>query len=418
MDSAAMRRGRARGFWALILCCAMAAVAGAQERYRAWGTFRPGISEIDLDEMTEILTLTAEQQDIVTGLLAGYEQAFTAGAEATRVKMSDVNDQVRNAASNDVYMQVQAQKVIIEDEWTAQASQLEADFFESVRALLSPDQTDRWEEYERTRRRRMSLRLGARFPGDNIDLIALVSGLELPAARYAELEPLLDSYAIELDQSLRGRNEAFEEAITAMRGSAGTGSPLTNQRELLARADQYRVQIQQLNARTLEQIAGMLTPEEEEAFRRAYLEEAYPAIYRESAVERYLETIRRLPDLTDDQRQQLDAIEREFNREMGALNARAVELERQREVEMREMIADAAGGNEPNFVSGGGRSETSKAIAQIRMKRGAYESETLDRLVAVLTPQQQEVAPRGAAWERDARDDGDDDGDDDENPDD
>ena len=74
-----------------------------------------------------------------------------------------------------------------------------------------------------------------------------------------------------------------------------------------------RVQVRRVQDEFVVHIAEALPGEFSGRFRNAALAEGYPRAFRPTPIPRLLESIRTLPDLTDDQKAQLDEIEVEFD---------------------------------------------------------------------------------------------------------
>ncbi len=373
--------------FALALPLLLAAPAKAQFGGAAGfaDAFRPDFLERDMPLFVEHLRLEDWQRPIVEMLLLDYTHSFEAGIEQVKNQMKD-SQAVLSRIEPDKVMEAILEPI---SRWDAERRVLRDEFLLNIKGTLSADQIARWPRFERTLRREKELPKGE-IHGESVDLYSLFRSQRLPYEIEETIDPLLEQYEVELDAALDGRRQRIDslqdgikDAMASMDFDAG-----------LAATDsimQARVVVRNVQDRWIEQIAEALPAPHSETFRRNALERGYPKAFRPTAIPRLLESVRQLPDLSDEQIASLDAIEAEFNVSLSSIENRIVETIR------REQPAEARRKVERMIARRNGEAINREPSPEDRIiaEKNDLVDETRRRILAILTPEQTGDLPGG-----------------------
>lgn len=349
--------------------------------------FRPEFLERDMPLFVEHLRLEDWQRPIVEMLLQDYSQSFEAGIELVKNEMRDAQAVMGRAQPDDVM------KIILEpiSRWDVERRGLRDEFLLNVKAQLSGDQIARWPRFERTLRREKELPKGE-LHGESVDLYSMFRSLRLPYEIEEAVDPLLAQYELELDTALEARRvridslqEGIKDAMAAMDFDAGLSAT--------DRIMETRIAVRNVQDAWIERIAEALPDPHADTFRRNALERGYPKAFRPTAIPRLLESVRQIPDLTDDQTSQLDTIESDFDASLASLETRIVDtIRREQPGEARRKVERMIERRNGNTV----RREPNAEDKLIAEKNDLVDA-TRRRILAVLTPEQTGQLPGGVS---------------------
>lgn len=347
--------------------------------------FRPEFLERDMPLFVEHLRLEDWQRPIVEMLLQDYAHSFEAGIEQVKNQMKDSQAVIGRTQPEDVM------EIILEPitRWDTERRILRDEFLLNVKAQLSGDQIARWPRFERTLRREKELPKGE-LHGESVDLYSLFRSMRLPYEVEESVDPLLEQYELELDSVLDARRtridslqDGIKDAMASMDFDAGLAAT--------DRIMETRVAVRNVQDAWIERIAEALPEPHGATFRRNALERGYPKAFRPTAIPRLLESVRELPDLTDAQRSQLDAIEAEFDASLDRIETSIIEtIRREQPGEARRKVERMIERRNGNTI----RREPSAEDKLIAEKNDLVD-ETRKRILAVLTPEQTGSLPGG-----------------------
>jgi len=347
--------------------------------------FRPDFLDRDMPLFVEHLRLEDWQRPIVEMLLLDYSQSFEAGIERVKNEMRD-SQAVLSRIDPDKVMEVILEPIA---RWDGERRGLREDFLLNIKGTLSADQMARWPRFERTLRREKELPKGE-LHGESVDLYSLFRSLRLPYEIEEPVDALLEQYELELDAALDARRqridslqEGIKEAMASMDFDAG-----------LAATDsimQTRVAVRNVQDRWIETIAEALPSPHAETFRRNALERGYPKAFRPTAIPRLLESVRQVPDLTDDQIARIDEIEAQFDISLALVEGRIVDAIR------REQPGESRRKVERMIARRNGESVTRQPSPEDKIiaEKNDLVDETRRQILAVLTPEQTGELPGG-----------------------
>ncbi|MFG0328673.1 MAG: hypothetical protein ACF8PN_02135 [Phycisphaerales bacterium] len=372
-----------------------AARAQSARMHRIWGVHNPTVTMDDLDDMRRTLELSEVQDEIVESLISGYLDAFRSAKQ--------MMDDERRAAQQEAYGKeggdaaawraVAQELTAIKDRWTDQAIGLESALFDDVQRVLTPEQTTRWPEFERERRRRTTLTLNGQFGTERVDVFELVEGVPLTGVEQDAIANLLDAYAGELDGLLRARNALVEERYELIANDTRDLAVLQARDSEIA---QRSWAIAELNQRWMERIAGELGTENAQRLRQAFLIAAYPSIFRETRAEAYINHVLGLADLTPEQRAAIEAIKSDYLAQLAPINQRLTQVEDENERERLEFKVSRGERRAPRPD----RAERSTETRDLWNRRHALENSTIDRVFALLSAEQQMESPKNAVYQK------------------
>jgi hypothetical protein len=326
---------------------------------------QPDFLRRDLRMLSDTLGLAEDQHFILEAIFDDYEAAFTEAARdaASRARPSR-GDEARSQAvaeyrrrSREIMQEVQRgggvgastdpaaqadeldrrlaelrRELGLDDQpgasddgsaeaaraWKLENDRLTAEFTERVKSILTPEQMGRWPALERRLTRARTLDDGV-LSGERIDLVSIVTALELDAPAAAALAPLLEQYELELHDALLAR-----EAVRA--AQADPREPRSAERIM-----ERSVTVRSVNDAFSQRIAAGLSDDARGRFMDAVHEQGFPRIFRDTATGRLFEDALRLTALTDEQRGQVLALQTSYLGELKAINVLLVDLLRQSE---------------------------------------------------------------------------------------
>ncbi|MBL1216734.1 MAG: hypothetical protein D8M59_04485 [Planctomycetes bacterium] len=385
------------------MLCQWAVPAQAQP-YGGRVRYRPTVTLEDLESMHALFDTDESQDMLIRSLYDGFQLAFNDGASRTKKDIAELLQQAREDPNRaEAYRRLGPLRADIEEQWASEAAELEESFFSDVKALLSEEQAESWPKYERDRRRRTLLhRSPGRYSGETVDLIRILTSLELEDEALEPVNGLVDQYAEELDRKLQEREDlaAKLRGSTATVGAAPGPGGGDNPSERLRQRDDLdrkRRDLRDLNHRYMDLMAGALSPEDGKRFRRLFLEQCYVSIYRTTQADMYIEQVAKVEDLSEEQSQQIADISQRYTARLNDIRRQMVELQNQRE--NAEAPSTSVRGTttttSPPPRNSGGLSEQQQERWRVLWEdQRTLVSDTVDELFEVLTPEQQEATPK------------------------
>jgi len=363
----------------------------------------PLIKAAEVRDIIKALSLDAPTGDLVRSLHEGYVTVYTAAATERRDRIQTLMKQVQDSGD---WMTVGVEMQEIEKNWMKRRQDLGADFFENVKAILAPDQLAKWPAYERNRRRRTQLHVGAFFAGEGVDVIELLDELKLEEPQYAAVAPIVESYAIELDGLLQQRIRAAEDVRNIDYMDPGAQGSMFDKFERILGV---RRQIRDANRKHMQIIATSIPGPAGEQLTRTFHAKCYPRIYGPTQADSFLETVLALEDLSTQQRGGVEGIAAMYRDQAAAANQQLAQLMARHEDSIEEslkgqnMMILAMVGGMSAYADEGTQPEQAPFDAKdllmdeeqekrqddlYRQKRG-YIIAAIDQVWAVLSPTQQ-----------------------------
>jgi hypothetical protein len=348
------------------------------------GGFEPSITSRDMDRFGQILAFDAEQKEVVNTLLEAYQQNFTTAAKAIRDKMEAVREEFRETQDPSVWESFGTEM----QKFRSKSQEMETGLFNDIKAVLTPQQAEQWPHIERTHRRERTIGRGL-MSGERVDVIRIIDDLKLTDEQKAPLATVLDQYETDLDRELVTRNAVQEEAIGQFQQMFRGGGDQDAIQKLWDRGREASMRVRDVNNRYARQVEPMLPEDKRAEFAAQVQRESFPMIYRPSYATRIVDTAAGFEDLDENQKAAIATIKESFGRQLDSINKQMEDAWKKREesITPQDMMR--------GFGRGGGGDDQTETL---RDQRRTLETETIDKVRALLTPEQAAKLP-----ERDAR---------------
>lgn len=324
---------------ALAMTAGMLITAPAQAQYGQAANFaevlNPEIFRRDLQLIQEGLDLDEAQSAILESIYFQYEDAFENGKQSMLQRFQEMREELQTSDRERV---LQLVFTPFED-WARDRAALREDFIADVQVILNDEQMAAWPAFYREFTRAKALPHG-QFAGERLNLFRMVEEMDLPMNVRRSLEPVLESYGVELHEALERREQAIRrgqaEVIEAMRTQNEDLSAQSSLREIGA-----RVGVRNVNDKYIETIADRLPDEYGPKFRRKALEEGYPRAYRPTAAEQVFEAALELDGLSPETLNAIRELQTQFLMEIETINRRLLQKMRDFEPKRAEHRAKA-----------------------------------------------------------------------------
>ena len=342
--------------------------------------FEAPVNSRELDKYSKILELDADQNEALSALLEAHQQEFAEAAKPAREKFETLREQAREARDPSVWREMGAQMEV----FGKARQKMEASFFSDFRSVLTSAQSERFPKIERQRRREQTIGRGL-MSGERLDLIRTVEDLKLPEAETATVMPTLDLYEADLDRELAARNAVYEESQSKIREMFEAGN-MDEMQKVLEKGREASKRVRDVNRRYARQLETTLPTEAQAKFAEQVRRESFPMVYRPTQAGRALDAVKGFTDLDDTQGTALTSLKESYERELGALNKQLEQatLDREESITAQDLMSRGFGG----FGGEDG------PAGELRQKRRDLDSTTMDKLRALLTPEQVEKLPR------------------------
>lgn len=203
---------------------------------------------------------------------------------------------------------------------------LAEEFRSNVQAVLSEEQYSRWSQVDAAIRR-SRLSVGATLPGEGIDVIGLANGLlEAQERNGRDFIAASEEYSAALDPLLSRRTELLD----AIRIAASTGGSPESIRARMDEVAPVRIAIRDLNERTLEHLASLLSVERGARLRDQMLRITYPSVFSAGEAETLVRRAREEVGTDPEDQSRIDVISEALESRLLEARARAIQAVRMR----------------------------------------------------------------------------------------
>jgi Spy/CpxP family protein refolding chaperone len=279
--------------------------------------FGAGVSARDIEQFEKILDLTDDQQELVDALFEGYQQETRAKTEEIREAFRQAREQ---ADADGGGWEQMAERMA---SFRAERDKMDAAFLTDVQSVLTPEQGDLWPKAERAHRRSRHLARGF-IRGERVDLINVIDGMELDSDAAAQIQPILDSYEVELDRQLVKRVEIYENGFREM-GELRRAGEMDKLQDLMDKGREASLRVSDVNDRFARQIGGALPEGVRVAFTSKVRQTAYPDVFRAGNARNAITAALGFADLTPEQAEQIGTLSVSFDRKVDTVNAKLVD---------------------------------------------------------------------------------------------
>lgn len=342
--------------------------------------FEPPVSSRDLDKYAKQLGLDKEQTEVLTSLLEASQQEFNEAAKTAREQMEKLREEAREARDPEVWREMGAQM----ETFRKARQKMEDTFFSDFKDILTEEQAAKFPKIERQRRREQTIGRGL-MSGERVDLIRTVEELNLTPDQAAPLQPTLDLYEADLDRELTARNAVYEESQGKIREMFEAGN-MDDMQKVLEKGREASKRVRDVNRRYARQLESMLPAEAQAKFTEQVRRESFPMVYRPTQAGRAIDAAKAFTDIDETQKSALATLSENYTRELGSLNKQLEQatLDREENITAQDLMSRGFGG----------RGGDEGPMGELREKRRDLDSTTMDKLRALLTPEQVEKLPR------------------------
>ncbi len=385
-----------RGVAALLAALMLGAPAALGQDGIAWGDLRRARYATDhVNLMTTFLNLSDDQKVLVSAFLRDYAAVYAEiRAEADREREL-ARDRARWARESgtptDAGVALRARERV--EALQQRHEHAAGEFIANARAVLTPEQADRWPDLERALRRRDLLPRGE-VSGERVDLFQVVARLELSEESRFAVEPLLADYAVQLDAALVWREQAAsdddDDAFRDVMRDYQSGVADANDLRRMARhLRTLRTRVRDVNIMFADQIRGAMTMEEEaRAFEQAWKAAAFPRIYTETYAQRVLQAALAFEDLDPLAARDIEALAEVHANRLLQANQKIERLTVTEEPRAAERLVEAALAQRDRRRVSDDFNRNSTLVRDAYAERESMEAETILALHRLLTEEQ------------------------------
>ncbi len=397
-------RGRTLlGTAVLVAAAAIAAPTHAQFGGRAsFGeAFQPDMLQRDMVLLVETLNLDELQRPVMEALLEDYMVGFNTGVDALKDRMKTASQEgaKANPGNGDAILAKVMEPL---NSWRSEKRRLLDKFFADVKSQLGPQQLERWPKFERALRRERQLPEGE-LSGESVDLWAVLGRMQLSPTEQEAIRATLDTYEAALDEALANR-VAKMAALESELGEAMRNMDYDRGGNVQDRIMALRILVRGANDQGIEAITQAMGARGDE-FRRAALEAGYADVYRPHPVMQLIDTARKIESLSAEQVAQIDTLRAEFQVACDGENVKFYEMLRAEEPKQPrrkvQAMLDRRAGQTRSAPSTPQASNQADPIVKLRVERDKMGEPFRERLMAILTPDQQATIPGAAKFDGD-----------------
>lgn len=338
---------------------------------------RPDFDTRQVDTIAEMLAFDDIQRDMAAELLAAYQADIGRLAEDVSAIMEGARQEFRETRDPSVWQDVMGVVGDLGDKKDGMTQE----FMENMQLILTGEQVEQWGRVERYHRRSTSFGEDGLLSGENVDVIMAVESLELSEEQMAVVRPVLDQYELEIDRALIERNRVYEESMEGAM-QLWQNQDFEEMEERYEKARDVAKRVRDINRRFARQVEQTLEGESAARMSRTFKEQSFPRVYRRGEVGEMVDTVLEFEDLSVDQLEQVETIRAEYIRRVEGMNDNIAKAIEESELERGVMS-----------LMGRGRGNESDEIRDARTVRREFDDSTMERIRALLTPEQAERLP-------------------------
>ena len=340
------------------------------------------MTRTQVDAIGRLVGLTDEQRPPVMDLFQGYRSQFDQASKKLQEFEQSLQGGGREMpAKEDMKKAMEAYK-----NFMAFTKKLDKQFLENYKALLTPEQAEKWPRVERRLRIGGSSGMFGPMSGGGANLAALAEQTIAPAKIPAEAQPLFEQYEIEMDQAVTAAIEWREKFEAEMEGMGEKLADMSQEEQMKfgmkmqAEAQKASEASNKLNASWLGRLAGTLPEAARVRFQLDYYREGTLRWYvrDDGSMYKALDAAAALPGLSDEQKASLAAARASFDSDLLVLYKASAEAQDQ-------AMKKALEGDGANAMQIMGDQES---MQKLFTRRPEIFSATVAKVRAIFTPEQ------------------------------
>jgi len=330
----------------------------------------------DVERAAELVGMTEDQRAAAKTLLEGYEQQLRSMREEQQAQREEAMEAMRDSGDTSGFQAMRDAQARQREK----QSQLETQLLGDMKALLKPEQAEKWAGVEASIRRDQRLRRGL-MSGERLNVRDIVHDMKLEGDAASVAEGILQQYDVEIDRQLVARDQLMDQPMPDFRGFQDPDAMEAMQKRMTERRE-ASVKVRDVNKRFAAQVEGVLPDGQREAFKARVQEGTYPEVFRRTSGGEAIAKAMAMPDLSPEQMEQVVKIEEEYKAKLGSWQPKAVKAWDEMETQMT-----------PDRMMGGGARDAMRPLGDLRGERRELDRTTLDALKKVLTEDQAKELP-------------------------
>jgi hypothetical protein len=330
------------------------------------------ISKRGVRSYAKLLGMDETQLDSALTLLEGNQQQF-------RGMMQSLREEMQNGG---FMSDPEGMRAKMRDMQT-KVEESERQFFDDLKLLLTPEQSEQWPKLERYRRREKFLRFGM-VSGAGVDVAQIIERTNATEGAQPELTDALERYELEMDRLLVD----FESTARRMQEDAMSGNSMFDPQkiqDMLNGITEPSKKIRDANKDAFRKVAPLLADDKRKAFTDEFNRRSFPSVYRAQAASKLFDAALKLDDLEGPQKDSINELKAAYERDFADANEKLAAATETAENERGGMMGVMMGG-----FSG---QPQDPALKEARDARKQLDSETRDKVMAILTESQRAKLP-------------------------
>lgn len=346
---------------------------------RMGGMTTPSMNGRQLRQYADLLGLSEAQRKAAEQLLSGYEAEYLAAVSRLTELQQSMQAEFTQTGDFSAMQDLMGDMM---KKFRRRTDTVEKALIDDLKALLTPEQLERWPLVERAHRRKTTINWGS-LSGESVDMAELVEGLRLEPGQQASLNETLEQYAVDLDRELIARNRVLDEQVASWleRVMNPDMEKIQAQQKTLRESS---LKILELNKRYARQIEGLLPLEAQGAFREKVKLASFSQVYRKPHVLRAIEAAEKFEGLDGPTREAMKNVRDQYARDVATANdawAAAIVENEMIEEDGFQAMGRQFGGQLPENVK------------QAKETRDTIDKKAMESLKALLTEEQQKLLP-------------------------
>ncbi|MCI0630453.1 MAG: hypothetical protein L0Y44_07345 [Phycisphaerales bacterium] len=343
----------------------------------------------DVTVIAQELKLDSTQRVIVDALFEDYTASIDQGIEKMKGRFEEMRDQFQT----DDHRRVLRLVMQPFKEWAPEKTKIGEQFLENVKVVLTDEQIELWPAVERRLYRERKLKKGS-LSGENLDLFIVIREMHLDEATSARIEPTMTAYSMALDEALKQREGAGNNALQNDMIDSISEQDSKKSMDVLKRHITLQVAVRDVNERYIGEIEAALPEELRASFRQAALSRAFPAVYRETPVARLFDKAKELEGLEAATLSSIAETETLYLNELAQMNRRL-----QQAVREHDPVEAAARAEDFNKrMSGEAVEPKANPTRELFGERDELGQRYAKQLQSLLTAEQFAQLPGSARW--------------------
>ncbi len=374
---------------------------------RMFQSFMGGDMREKMRTMRDTIQQDVEQMEVENGgpLTDEARQKFFSERMS---KMGEEMAAERKATGADLETKAVMEEIVAEiNRWAAEKAAFKQVVISGIEATLADNQAANWPKFQRFLRREKSMD-NAILSGEATNLFVVMDEAGVSQTSIDGSAKTLDDYELQLDNALVSRDSYIDQSDPKMMRTVLDGD-IAAAKAMAERQIALRKAVREVNDQFRTSIVGAMPAEDGAKFNQAALAAAFRRIYRQTRTTEMFTKALELADLSADARTSISALQVAYIAELTGMNERLVTATRKEEPQQRleeseRMIGVMSGTVSPMSMMGRGfgQNNATDPVGNLMDDRGAMGTRYMDQLKGLLTPEQQELMPKGRDGGRNA----------------